>query len=84
MICGWLVLFGIFGNLTPANSGSFVGTGSRQMPPFGCHHFLSPVCRSYAVMPPNSFGLKIETPPIEFATCTRLNAPDEVPCSGAV
>ena len=60
---GWPPSAGIFGSVTPAKSGSFV-VCSRQRLPFGTHHFLSPVFRSYAVMPPISFGLRIETPPI--------------------
>src|SRR5215471_14760047 len=51
------------GSVTPANNGSF-DVGVVQIPPFGIHHVLSPVFRLYAVTPPNSFGLRIDTPPI--------------------
>ena len=38
-------------------------TGS-SWPPFGIHQALSPVFMLYAVMPPSSFGLTIDTPPM--------------------
>src|SRR5207237_6851224 len=63
------------GNFTPANSGSLLVTGI--MPPFGVHHFLSPLFMSYAVTPPYSFGLRIETPPI-CENAPRLEKPS--PC----
>src|SRR5829696_3635391 len=48
----------------PANIGS-VDVTSRQRLPFGTHHFLSPVVRSYAVIPPISLNFRIDTPPID-------------------
>jgi len=53
---------GCGGRATPANNGSFDVTGVIM--PFGIHQILSPEFMSYAVTPPNCFGLRIDTPPI--------------------
>src|SRR5687768_13122706 len=50
------------GSVIPRKSVSVVVTGVK--PPFGIHHDLSPVLRSYAVMPPICFGFTIGTPAI--------------------
>src|SRR6185503_12012791 len=65
-------LAGCGGSLTPAKSGSVLVTGVN--PPFDDHHFLSPEFMLYAVIPPTSLGLRIETPPI-FENASRLENP---------
>ena len=61
MTCGWPPA-PTGGSVTPANIGSVLVTGLN--PPFGIHHALSPVFMLYAVTPPISFGLTIDTPPM--------------------
>ena len=68
--CGWPPMAGCGGNVTPAKSG-LVGVGVRNTPPFGIHHFLSPVFMSYAVTPPICFGFRIETPSILLTATLR-------------
>src|SRR6186713_647903 len=61
---------GVGGRLTPANNGDSDVTG-RITPPFGIHHFLSPVFMSYPVTPPICFGFRIDTPPMFVGATAR-------------
>src|SRR4051812_4028861 len=63
------------GSVTPANSGLLVVTLLK--PPLGTHHVLSPVFMLYAVIPPNCFGLRIDTPPI-LANASRSENPSSL------
>src|SRR5215467_8997654 len=76
MTSAWPPIAGIFGRFTPAKNGS-VDVCSRHRLPFGTHHFLSPVFMSYAVMPPSSRGLRIETPPIVVGERAPKSGPSD-------